>query len=142
VTGDGGQRRVRLAAAIRHHLTEMISRELKDPRVVAAGPSSVNHVELTRDLGSARIYVSFVGASEQAAVAAVAGLDAAAKFLRGPLGRRLGAARVPTLRFYLDTTADVSARLSDIVREDAERARAAAAAAEATEPAADDVETE
>ena len=45
--------------------------------------------------------------------------------LRGPVGRELNLQRAPELRFMHDASIDISAKLSAIVREDEERARAA-----------------
>jgi ribosome-binding factor A len=120
---DGNPRRVRIERAIRTNLTEMLEREVKDPRVHAAGLVTIQLVELNRDLSVARVYVSF--SLEQAVDQAMAGLRAAAGYLRGPLGRRLRLARPPELRFVHDTSPEFAARLSDIVREDRERAQAA-----------------
>ena len=96
-------RKTRLAQNIRDLLAEMIDQELKDPRVHGAGFVGVNHVEL--DAG--------------AASAAMAGLETAAGFLRGNVGRRLGLKRAPELRFIHDDSPDMQVRLSEIVRDDA-----------------------
>jgi ribosome-binding factor A len=57
--------------------------------------------------------------------AVLAGLDKAASFLRGPLGRRLGLRTAPELRFHHDRSQELGSRLRDIVREDEERRREA-----------------
>ena len=117
-------RRERVAAALREALTEAIASDVRDPRVHAPTMLTVTRVELNVDMAVARCYVSIVG--EDAVVdAALAGLGKAAGFLRGPLGRRLGLQHAPELRFYVDPSLDMSKKLSDIVREDEEKARAA-----------------
>jgi ribosome-binding factor A len=113
----GGPRKARLEAAIRDHLAELI-REVKDPRVANAGVIGITHVDLNADLSVARVAVSFVGADPPRIERALAGLEAAAGFLRGPLGRRLAVGRSPRLRFERDPTAEVSAELAAIVRAD------------------------
>ena len=120
---DSSPRRARIAQAIRTNLTEMLARDIKDPRVHSAGLVTLHLVELNRDMSVARIYVSFT--LEAGVDRAMTGLGAAAGFLRGPLGRRLGLARPPELRFVHDTSPEFAARLSDIVREDQDRAAAA-----------------
>ena len=122
--GKGGARRERVAHNIRDALTEMISADVKDPRVHAPTMLTVSRVELNVDLSVARCYVSIVG-DDATADAALEGLNKAAGFLRGPLGRRLGLQRAPELRFLIDPSVDVSAKLAAIVREDEEKARAA-----------------
>ena len=104
---------------MRDLLAELIDREIRDPRVRAAGFASINHVELNRDMSVARVYVSFVGAADQNPAVrdrAMAGLRSAAGFLRGPAGRALRLRRAPELRFVLDDSPAFSQRISDLVR--------------------------
>jgi len=122
----GNPRRVRVAHAIRESLVELIDREVSDPRVKSAGLLSITQVELNKDMSVARVYVSFVGASDANAKRAVAALDGAAGFLRGPMGRHLGMAKVPSLRFVYDQSGEFQARMSEIVRDDQRRADQAA----------------
>ncbi|MBE7453736.1 MAG: 30S ribosome-binding factor RbfA [Kofleriaceae bacterium] len=117
-------RKERVEHAIREALAELIAREVKDPRVAAAGVLGVSQVECTPDLSVARAWIS-VYADDRVAQAALAGLRGAAGFLRGPLGRRLRMQRAPELRFELDVTAVMARKLRDIVQEDEARARAA-----------------
>lgn len=126
-----GSRKERVAEAIRGNLSEVISREVKDPRVRAAGLVGVNHVEVNRDLSVARIYVSFFGGdtSDKAAARAMEGLESVAGFLRGHVARRLGLKRAPELRFLHDTSPDFRESLDEIRRQDAERGDAEPAAA-------------
>ncbi|WP_428263712.1 30S ribosome-binding factor RbfA [Haliangium sp.] len=126
-----GARRERVANAMRSVLVELIEREVRDPRVRAAGLVSVNQVELNRDMSVARVYVSFIGTADDAAEErALSALRAAAGFLRGPVGRRLRLQRAPELRFSKDERAAFGERIGQIVRDD-ERKSAAAHAGEA-----------
>jgi ribosome-binding factor A len=122
-----GTRQQRVANAMRELLTELISREVKDPRVHAAGLVSVSQVELNRDLSVAYVYVSFMGGTgdERAEERALAGLTAAAGFLRGPVGRRMRLQRAPELRFMRDARASFGQRMREILRDDEQRASAA-----------------
>jgi ribosome-binding factor A len=125
VSQEGNPRRARVAHTIRLHLSEMIHRELKDPRIDGVPLISVNTVELNRDMSIARVYVGFPGASDAAADDAIRALTAGAKRLRGPLARRMNLARAPQLRFSLDTSDEFNYRLGEIVREDEQRRREA-----------------
>jgi ribosome-binding factor A len=129
-----GTRQQRVANAMRELLTELIAREVKDPRVHAAGMASVSQVDLNRDLSVARVYVSFVGGAgdEQIEERALAALQAAAGFLRGPVGRRMRLQRAPELRFARDPRAEFGQRMREILSEDEQRVGGAA------EPAAGD----
>lgn len=121
-----GTRQQRVANAMRELLTELIVREVKDPRVHAAGLISVSQVEINRDLSVAYVYVSFMGGAgdERAEERALAGLAAAAGFLRGPVGRRMRLQRAPELRFMRDPRASFGQRMSEILRDDEQRASA------------------
>ena len=129
-------RKDRVESALREELATIIAREVKDPRVTAAGLIGVTRVECTQDLSVARVYVS-IYADDAVAKKALAGLAASAGFLRGPVGRRLNLQRPPELRFVRDESAELNIRLASILREDEDKARAAgrgAAGAAATEP--------
>ncbi|MBV8757439.1 MAG: 30S ribosome-binding factor RbfA [Deltaproteobacteria bacterium] len=126
-------RKARVEHGIREALTEMIASDVRDPRVHAPTVLTVTKVELNVDLSVARCYVSIV-ADDATADAAMAGLQKAAGFLRGPLGRRLGLQHAPELRFLVDPSIDMSEKLAAIVREDEERAKAAGRVAGQAEP--------
>ena len=117
-------RKTRVEHGIRDALTEMIAADIRDPRVHAPTMLTIAKVELNVDLSVARCYVSIVG-DDATAEAAIEGLNKAAGFLRGPLGRRLGLQRAPELRFTADPSVDMSDKLAQILREDEEKARAA-----------------
>lgn len=134
-----GSRKARVAEAIRDNLSEMIAREVKDPRVSAAGVVSVTHVDVNADLSVATVYVSVYG-DERAADRAIEGLRGAAGFLRGPLGRRLRLVRPPELRFMRDTGIAFGMELAKIVREDEARRVEAGTDAEEGEQAGHGVE--
>jgi ribosome-binding factor A len=137
MSSAGNPRRVRVASAIRELLAEMIAREVKDPRVREAGFININHVEMNSDMSVARVYVSFLAhGGEPGAVResertariqrrAMAGLEASANFLRGPLGRRLRLRHAPSLRFVADDSPSFQNKLREVVRAD-EHARAEA----------------
>ncbi len=114
----------RLGHAIRDTLTELIAADVKDPRVRAATLLTLTKVEMNVDLSVARVYVSVVG-DDATADGVIAGLQKAAGFLRGPVGRRLNLQHAPELRFQLDVSIDMSDKLAQIRREDEEKARAA-----------------
>ncbi len=111
-------RKVRLAAAIRAELADIAARELKDPRLHAAGLLTFTRIELSSDLRSARILVSFSGTIE-AGAEAVAALTRAVGFVRGELARRLSLRRAPELRFIHDRTSEHVAKIDALLKGDA-----------------------
>jgi ribosome-binding factor A len=133
VTGAGGsgakggganQRRERVSHALREALIEAIAADVKDPRVHAPELLTVSRVELNVDMAVANVYVSIRG-TEPVADAAIVGLQKAAGFLRGPIGRAVGLQHAPELRFFLDQSVDMSDKLAQILREDEAKAKAA-----------------
>lgn len=85
----------RVADQIQRDLSELIARELKDPRV---GMVTIQSVEVTPDYAHAKVFFSvLVGDPEQCAVA----LNQAAGFLRSGLFKRLHIHTVPTLHLSL-----------------------------------------
>ena len=117
-----GGRKARVASAIHSNIAELIQREVKDPRVRAAGLFTIDHVELNGDLSVAYIYTSFFGATDEAIAEAMEGLHAVSAFLRGPVGRRMGISRAPELKFVHDTSVEFRTKLAGIVAEDEARA--------------------
>jgi ribosome-binding factor A len=105
------QRTERVADQIRIELSDLFLRELRDPRVQLA---SVSRVEVARDLGHARIWVSVLGAEEEKREA-MAGLERARGFLRSQLARRLNLRVTPILEFELDRGAERLQEISEIL---------------------------
>jgi len=118
-------RKARVEHGIREALTEMIASDVRDPRVHAPTVLTISKVELNVDLSVARCYVSIVASDDAIADAALEGLQKAAGFLRGPIGRRLSLQHAPELRFLVDPSIDIADKLAQILREDEEKARAA-----------------
>jgi ribosome-binding factor A len=118
------QRKQRVEHGLRDVLTEMIAREVRDPRVRAATLITIARVELNVDLSVATVYVSIVG-GDAVVAGALAGLAKAAGFLRGPVGRKLNLMKAPELRFVADPSLDMTEKIAAILRDDEERARAA-----------------
>ena len=118
------QRKQRVEHGLRDVLTELIARDVRDPRVRAATLITVTRVELNVDLSVATVHVSIIG-DDATADGALAGLAKAAGFLRGPAARELHLQHAPELRFRRDVSIDMSERLAAIIRDDEDRARAA-----------------
>ncbi len=106
-----GGRHGRIEAQMQRVLSELIAREVKDPRV---GNVTITAVQIAPDLATARIFfVPFAGGHDPAQVAE--GLARAQGFLRGAVGRRLGLRHAPRLSFEFDDTLDKAARLTDLI---------------------------
>ena len=90
---------------------------LADPRVAEAGLFSITAVEVSPDLGSARVYLTLEGGDEKAAQQLLKGLDSAKPFLRRELSRSLSAKKSPELHFYMDEAKERADRVEALLRE-------------------------
>ena len=102
-------RAFKVADQIQRDLTELIARELKDPRV---GMVTLQGVEVTPDYAHAKVFFSLLnGDPEETAT----GLNAAAGFLRNGLFKRLHIHTVPTLHFVFDRTSERAADMNALI---------------------------
>jgi ribosome-binding factor A len=107
-------RRERVAELLREELSQMMLRDMKDPRVRLA---SISSVTVSPDLREARVMVSAIGDdAERRAV--VSAMRHAEGFLRAQLGDRLESLRsVPHLHFELDESISYSVHISSVLRD-------------------------
>lgn len=102
----------RLNEQLKREISEILRREVRDPRIGA--PPTVTAVEVSADLWSAKVYVRLEG-DEKARGQALAGLQSAAPFIRRELGRTLRIRRVPELRFKLDRSLEHARRIEELL---------------------------
>ena len=99
----------RVADQIQRDLTEVIARELKDPRV---GMITLQAVEVTPDYAHAKVFFSVLVGDPQETQDA---LNQAAGFLRNHLFKRLHIHTVPTLHFQFDRTTERAADMNALI---------------------------
>jgi ribosome-binding factor A len=99
----------RVAQQIQRTLSELIQRELKDPRL---GMITLTEVRISKDLSHAKVYYSVLGGQPDKTQEI---LDSAADMLRGPVGRALRLRHSPELHFVLDELIEGGARLSALI---------------------------
>lgn len=110
----GSHRVERVAEQLRQEISQIIIRDLKDPRI---GMATISEVKLSPDLRNAVVKVSVVG-DDEAREAAIDGLGHAKGFIRRELGSRLSNLRfAPDLHFELDQGVAYSVRVSQLLRE-------------------------
>jgi ribosome-binding factor A len=90
----------RIADRIREELSEMLIKEVNDPRLSGI---SITGVKVDRELTYADIFVSAVEGHERSADV-LAGLNRASSFLRRNLAERIELRAFPRLRFHWDPT--------------------------------------
>lgn len=99
----------RVADQIQRDLSELIARELKDPRV---GMVTINAVEVTPDYAHAKVYFSLLTGDPQETQDA---LNHAAGHLRNGLFKRLHIHTVPTLHFIFDRTTERASDMNALI---------------------------
>jgi ribosome-binding factor A len=102
-------RSYQIADQIQRDLTELIARELKDPRV---GMVTISAVEVTPDYAHAKVFFSILVGDPQETEEA---LNQAAGFLRNHLFKRLHIHTVPTLHFHFDRTTERAADMNALI---------------------------
>ena len=104
----------RVADFLQRELAALIQHEVRDPRV---GMVSVTGVDVSRDLGHARVYYTAMGSeSSEDAAESTEALNKAAGFLRSHLSRGSNMRSVPQLRFYFDSSVGHGRDLEDLIQ--------------------------
>ena len=106
-----GIRLQRIADRIRQELSEMLIRELSDPRLSRI---YVTDVRVDRELAYADIYVSAVEGQE-CSKEVLAGLESASGFIRRALAARVDLRVFPRLRFHWDPTPEHADHIEQVL---------------------------
>jgi ribosome-binding factor A len=108
-----GVRLQRIADRIRQELSEMLIREISDPRLKLI---YVTDVKIDKELAFADVYVSAIeGVSRSKDV--LAGLESASGFIRRILASRIELRAFPRLRFHWDVTPENADHIEKILAE-------------------------
>jgi ribosome-binding factor A len=99
----------RIGDQIQRALSELIRREVKDPRL---GMVTLTEVRVSKDLAYATVFYSVLGGDPDLAQEI---LEGAADYVRGPLGRALSLRHSPELRFTRDELIEKGARMSQLI---------------------------
>src|SRR3954469_1583146 len=102
----------RLAEAIREEVANFLNERVKDPRIT--GMVTVTAVEVTRDLRTAKVFVSVLGPDADRAKT-FEGLDSLAGHLRARLGKSLGLRSAPEILFRHDESVARAARIETLL---------------------------
>lgn len=104
----------RISEEVKKVVSELIYNGLKDPRIKPM--TSVTHVEVTRDLRFARIYISVLGNKEEKEES-IKGFENAKGFIRKEIGNRIDLRYVPEPLFYLDESIEQAIYMSKLIDE-------------------------
>lgn len=113
---DSSIRTKRLGGTIRKHLSEIMSREVRDPRLAAL---AIEGVQMSGDLSIAHVTVRLMYGNDlpDARAAALEAATAVAPGLRAALAPLLKMRRVPELRFRYDEGQEHSRRIEAVLAE-------------------------
>ena len=104
-------RALRVSEQVQRELAQMLSLEVRDPRVKGV---TITQVEVTSDLSHAMVrYVHPEGYAGQ--VAADAGFKSVNGFLRHGIAERLSIFKAPNLRFEYDKSFETGMRLTALI---------------------------
>ncbi|HET9473853.1 MAG TPA: 30S ribosome-binding factor RbfA [Steroidobacteraceae bacterium] len=105
------QRLARIEGEMQRVLSTLVSREVRDPRV---GKVTLTSINVAPDLSTARVFfVPFGGQHPPGEVAE--GLNRAAGFLRGEVGRALALRHAPRLEFVYDQQIENADKLTRLI---------------------------
>ena len=102
----------RVNSLIRHELSQLLQRQVKDPRLGSF--IVVTEVSTSLDLRHAKIFISRM-ASEEEKQETLRALAAASGFFRNELARRLKLRRIPELSFQWDDSIERGAHLLQLI---------------------------
>ena len=106
---------------LREELTDIIRREVKDPRI---GFMSITRVDVTPDLRHAAVYISVLGTDDER-VETLTALWSASGFIRHHLKPRLRMRQIPDLEFRDDRSMEHAEQIARTLREISARDSAA-----------------
>jgi ribosome-binding factor A len=102
----------RVSGQIKQVLTEILQKDVSDPRLEMV---TVTSVKMTNDLRIARIYFTMAG-SKRTAKDAIAGFKSAQKYIKRHLGDQLGLRYMPNIEFYYDDTFDHASQINALLK--------------------------
>lgn len=112
----------RVAQQLQKELAVILQREIKDSRI---GMTTISSVDVSRDMGYAKVYVTFLTVGEQTPEGSLEALREMAPYIRSLLGKQIRLRVTPELNFIFDKSLTEGMRISTLVskavREDEER---------------------
>ncbi|HOW81289.1 MAG TPA: 30S ribosome-binding factor RbfA [Spirochaetota bacterium] len=116
-------RKEKMEGQIRRLVSELLIKEIKDPRI---GFATVTGVDLNKDFTEARVGISVLGTPRDMRKS-LEGLQSSEGFIRHKVGKALGIRVMPKIVFHLDSSVAEGTRmvglLNDLEAEEAERSQ-------------------
>ena len=104
------QRINRVRAQLLRELSDIVKR-MKDPRVQFV---NISDVELSQDMGYAKIFISLIG-EEEDREECLAGMRNGLGFIRREIAQRLSLRYAPQLSIHYDETQERAARVNSLI---------------------------
>jgi len=107
------QRSDRVGDLLVELISELLRREIRDPRV---GTVTITAAKVSKDLRHARIYFNLFGGPQDYRKEVLAGLQSATGFIRSRIGKQLKLRFVPALEFFYDESQDEALRIEELLK--------------------------
>lgn len=107
------KREQRVGELLKEEISQIILREMKDPRI---GFVSVTDVEVSGDLRHAKVFISVYG-SEKEKKETMEGLNQAKGFIRKLVGDRIKTYHTPEIIFRYDDSIEHGVHISNLIKE-------------------------
>ncbi len=110
----------RVKDQIKKEIADILMKKIKDPRI---GFVTVTDVEVTKDLRSAKVYVSIYESSQPNSQAGeiekrtLAGIRSATGYIRSELSKRIRLRYIPDIVFEIDRSLERGSRVLKILEE-------------------------
>lgn len=104
----------RVNMEVQRELSEIIRREIKDPRIHPM--TSVVMVDVTPDLKYCKAYISVLG-DEEAGKSTIQGLKSGVGYIRRELAKRINLRNTPEITFILDQSIEYGVNMSHLIDE-------------------------
>lgn len=108
------KRTERLNTLLQRTLSDILLREVKDPRVKGI---VITRVKVSADLSVASVYFRIIG-DDKNKEEVLSGLKSAESFVKAKAGKELKIVRIPELHFFYDEKIDEYERITKILNED------------------------
>lgn len=102
-----------IKAEFKRAMSDIIRNDIKDPRV--SEMVSVMHVDLSRDLKYAKVYVS-VYDTEKRKKSTIETLQHAEHHIKNEIGARIRIRRLPEITFILDDSIEYSSKINEMLK--------------------------
>ncbi len=105
----------RVNSLLREVISDIIRKEVKNPHITTE-MISVTHVDVTRDLRYAKVYISIIG-DEKVKEQTMKGLELSAGFIAVKSAKEVNLRYFPSLTFCLDDTVEKQHRIDTLLNE-------------------------